>query len=828
MTNTNFDYEGARKAGYSPEEIQSFISSKNETSSGFDYEGAKKAGWNDQEISDYQSKQKRNKPYRDVVSEELRQKGYEPDFSEELERASEYGTAEATRGLFSGLTAGASEHVPGLETGENIASQTGKVVGSIPLIEGLSKVFVDPLVTRAAASPILTKPLESVARVLGWTTVGGVYQATEDAISGKGLDAEDIAEHAATWGALDAGLQALEYVGGKTIKLAKYISKTARKINGSESSILNDVASQIEREGIDLNKPELVAQRALELLENPKNFTAQGKIEKLKPQDLEPILPTEKIIHPEINTQSFIHDIEDIEMNKKLNDFSERVASEQQLGESIKNDIETQFQAAEQEYIPLYKEVEEAASTIQHSPRKAVESALNTLNSLEDLKTKPEGYQKIINTIENVLEDLGYKVHKFEGKNIIKDISGKPIKMKNLELFEEIPLSKSMELARRLNKIIDYDIVGPSIKNRLKPLVKSVKDEVKNALPESLREKYIQADTAYGRTAEKFANDSMMKIRSQSSPERIIDQINSPTDLQSLRKTLSPNQYAKVEREVLENLQQQPQNKAKTIYREIKDHLTDRAKNVAEDIIQSKNPFGPKAQAKRLSDAVTKDLAESLSEGRRPDKTLGLWKTNQGRQAIENTLKNNPERNKILDYLKKQNLQDVISEILNKDGKIDFKKLKELLKSKEFIKDLHDISGKEGVELFKNLEKYSKQIDRNISLVDKIPANILKKSELGENILGRMARADYPLKFKVEDFMEELGTPLKTVLAMILPYKIGIVKGILSVMGSKYFYKLLTKPAARKSFKRIAQPQSVKSSALFLRGVDELDDELDR
>src|ERR1035437_5630573 len=47
----DFDYQGAVKAGYSPQEVQDYL--KNSHGVDFDVQGAKKAGYSDSEIGDY-------------------------------------------------------------------------------------------------------------------------------------------------------------------------------------------------------------------------------------------------------------------------------------------------------------------------------------------------------------------------------------------------------------------------------------------------------------------------------------------------------------------------------------------------------------------------------------------------------------------------------------------------------------------------------------------------------------------------------------------------------------------------------------------------------
>lgn len=71
-----FDIEGAKKAGYSDQEIESYLSKKQATSEKpFDVEGAKKAGYSDKEIEQYLAKKQPKQPEKPKLQEPATLKG---------------------------------------------------------------------------------------------------------------------------------------------------------------------------------------------------------------------------------------------------------------------------------------------------------------------------------------------------------------------------------------------------------------------------------------------------------------------------------------------------------------------------------------------------------------------------------------------------------------------------------------------------------------------------------------------------------------------------------------------------------------------------------
>ncbi len=750
--------------------------------------------------------------YRDVVSEELRSKGVEPDEGEEFERAGEFGTAEAMRGLLSGATLGLSKNIPTLKPQDNIASKTGEFIGSTLPISRLLKVFSGPLVSLATKSPIFQKQLTSLANLVGSGLAGGAYGAGEALAQGEVPSPEDMIEHGAQWTLLDGALQA----AGLTGRFASNLLRKAKTTRKPPFQLLNETVEKLPKTGT-----ENIAEKAMDILEKEPAVTLKDfKERKIEPQILDKLTKeTESFAAPyqpeEFKFEEIENSFPQME-DARLDKIAPRAESEKALGENIQKDIESRFEEAKKTYEPLYNLVEEQAENIEYSPKKSIDVAKNTLKELESLKTKPEGYQKVISTLEDSLQDLGMK----------------PITSKGFEGMrtqQPIPLQNLMELGRRLNKIIDYDVVGPSIKDKLKPLVRSVKQDIRQALEETnpnLSQVYNAAEKQYGEVAQKFAKEPITKIREQGLPEKIAGALNYPTAIQDLKTVLSEPQIAQVEREVLSKLNSLPHNKAQGYYREIANQLSPESRKLASDIVKEKHPQARgETQIKRLENVVLDDLNKSINSGKRPEKTLNLMKTQKGNRIVENALKHNPNSEELIKYLRDQSLYDFSSSILDKNGKIDFKKLKDYLKDPATIDNIKKMGGHEAVAFLQNLEGMSQNLERNLKLLEKLPKKPESSGQLGKEKLQKMARKEMPLKFKLEDFANDLGLPTKTVLGVTGTLALGLPKTLLAGMTLKILYKFVTNRKTQLAFKKAAS-QRINPQSL-LQAFEQFDDSIE-
>jgi hypothetical protein len=809
-------------------------------------------------------------PYKDTVAEEISQKVPEFEDENEFERMYEKGSAEATRALLSGATLGLSENIPTFKPEEGIGTEIMKFTGSLLPIHQISRVF-SPLAGFAAKSPIMAKGLSGLANIVGAGLTGSTVNALEQTFKGEVPDPDEVLTHGASWSALDAALRATGKVGSFASSLIKRSTQSGKPTY----KVLNEVIEGMQKEGIDFSTPEKASKKALEILEKmPETATKELKLPEKKPSKIEQLAERELTRQPisgedllnkkitpenfkssiedvaekaesynlsELDTEALTKDIEKLPSHSEIEKVGPIAESELKLGENIKSDIENQFKEAEKTYKPLYAEVEEGAKGIEVSPMNAIDKVTKAKNKINSLKTKPEGYKQTISTLEDVLSDLG--VTEIPVSNQFKG--------RFPSLKRPVSASKLMELGRRLNKIIDYDIVGASIKNELKPVIGEIKQEIRNALSKKspdLANKFSKAEANYGETAKKFSKDQVLKMRREESPEKILINLETPSKLNDVKNIVSPQQFKQIEREILENAKSLNHTKVANLAKQLRGIISEDAYTALKSLETDKLPLGKFGRERRIRQGIADDVADSISTGQRPEKTLKLWKTQKGQNLIKESLKETPNQSEILDYLKTQSFYDFASSIVDNTGKVNFKKLNEFLADPAFIKNLESIGGKQAVTFFKNLENLSNKLEKNLNLIENIKAphkaergeTILERSaekqkpkeyrmgqekllpspkgreqrliaseraqsekdsmEKGKGILNRIRKSEVPEAAAMEEFYEKLGLPTKATLSYLGYLQVGLPKASIVLLGGKLLHMMASNVKVRNSF----------------------------
>ena len=708
-------------------------------------------GWTiEEEDSEMQPQEESDLPKGWTIEEE------KPEIDPETERiirkfsetpAATFPTGRAreafTKSAISEITFGHSEKLPGLEKIEEEpgANIMGQLVGSLPLFELLTKVFAGPALKLAAKSPVFQKQLASLATMFG---VGFTEAGIHKVAKGQMPTLDDMLEHGTDWATLDALLQA----GGATGKFALQLGKSALgKILGKKEAV-NRVYEKLLESGVDMTNAEKVSEKALEILKEPITDADLLAAEKLKlpekqiaeeTQVAKDVLGKEEITPKDLKTRKIKEDSvnklnsESISLSEpyqpkgnytqeadklaqdsialKLETVSPRAASEEELGNAIRENVETQLETLKKEYRPLYDYVEEKAPDLYHYPNETANVAKGKLKKLSNLTTKPEGYPKVIQKLENVLKDLGYHIQRDEAGKISEIVRASNVR-----------LSDSIELARRLNEMIDFEAIEPQVKDALKGVVKQLKEDIRTALkqnPEALAA-FEMAEAEHARVARLYGKDSILNIRGQEAGDKIARMMESSSVLGDLRKTLSPEQYAQVEREVLEKLNTLNFEKGKKKLREIEQHLSEKNKKLAREIVESKNPHNTEALKRLEKEGILEDMSRSFTTGERPNKTLKLWKTRKGQKLVKEAFHNSPNWPQVKGYLEKQSFNDMVSSVL-KDGKLDLKKFKEFMDDPAVMFNIREQGGEEALTFFRDLNGNVKQLEKNVKLLEKLP-----------------------------------------------------------------------------------------------------------
>lgn len=176
---------------------------------------------------------------REKTPEELKNMSLEErrEYAEDLNRMREMQQSRGfTKGTLSGLTFGATEHIPGLKPDEeDLMVGLGNIVGSYLPIAGLYKFLGAPLVHFASKSPVARGGLEALARMTGFGLTGAAHKQVKGVVKGEMPTVEELAKEGATWAAIDAALQTagLGIAFTQSVnRIAKAEGITAREVLG--------------------------------------------------------------------------------------------------------------------------------------------------------------------------------------------------------------------------------------------------------------------------------------------------------------------------------------------------------------------------------------------------------------------------------------------------------------------------------------------------------------------------------------------------------------------------------------------------------------------
>jgi len=859
----------------------------------------------------------------------------EKHFTVEGQKALAKHNVNQLKATASGLTAGFSQVIPGFKVDESDQSLTGKiergaaeVAGSVLPIGGAAKVIAWPLLKIASNAPKFVKPLNHLANILGISAAGGLYEGLEESAE-KSIEKgefvppspETILEQGGKWAALDIALRSLGWGGRfakslftKSAELAEpvveLLSNVMREIKPGEKQVaekamqvLESMPAKASTEAIEraselgLPKPAQpqptdLQVNALAQADMSNRVAAQEQAlrnTKVEPQDwtkLENTTVVKPYLPGEFQATEIAEEAISKDLNQRIENVSQRAATEKQLGENIQADLEARIEAQTAETDALYAIAKAGEEGKYPKVQSTVDSVVRQLQQLEGKALKPEGYSRVETQLRNLITDLGYGLE--------TDAAGRTIAAHQVT---PRTLAETIDIKKRLNKIINYDLIDTGAQDLLKDPVANLRMNIREGYgptDSKARKAFEQGEKKFGEFAEKKGVKNIAKMRQSETPETIAKMIKTPSGAEQVKQIVSPQQFSQIEREWLEHMRDMKYDKAAQFYREMRPSFSHETRPIAEELIASKapkdSPIRKVAQRDAIQDKAIDDLAKATITGERPDVALKLWKTTEGQQLIKHALESNPNKEQVLKYLQDQSFKDFSSSVIEADGTIDFKKFNELLKDKATLENIRLVAGEEGVRFFKNLEALSNRAQKNNAILersinkgsvsdrekidkelrkvfderiktlkekgkvltpeeqvfvdnfDKEAAKVreeakesltkkgksrfaVSKSRRAEELAAKEAKEKRTLINKADDLVRSYTTTAKGALTAFGMYTIGPVPGLLGAAGYETFMALAKNKKVRDAFIKAAIPQS--SPAQYIKSVLNLEEELD-
>jgi len=439
-----------------------------------------------------------------------------------------------------------------------------------------------------------------------------------------------------------------------------------------------------------------------------------------------------------------------------LNNISPVNETQKKSWEIIGNEVESNFNAAKEVYTDLYEGVKSVAKDIPVVNRNTYKATKDILDNLKNSIFKaPEekGIVNILNELYDTLHPEQKTLKKVfepgEYQKLFKD-KGAAGAWKYVQEASEIILKdikpitfeKTIATKRSLNRILKKSDVVPAPVDLLKPVVRALNEDMYIALEghPQLRNMQMAADKLFAETQRVFNNKTILNLRKTSNPEELTSFFSKPSNLERLNASLPGDKNIKdlVDRLVVENIASMPKQTAKNASKELSPYLNKNNVKEMNKIISLGNNLTSAGQKALTQSKILNELQHAVDFGKKPEFTQKLMRSKKGYDIVKSTLGNTKNGKQIFKSLKRGVLEDVLSKAMTEEGKIDFKKFKDVINNKETREVLKEIIGEEGLEFLEKLETYSKNFNENLLNLERTKPGFLENTI--DKFVGKKAR----------------------------------------------------------------------------------------
>lgn len=420
--------------------------------------------------------------------------------------------------------------------------------------------------------------------------------------------------------------------------------------------------------------------------------------------------------------------------SKSLNKITPQEMLPQESWKKAQDSAEALYEAEKKIYSPLYESVRASAKQIKIKPTKSSDMAKSILRQITRVETSPLGYTQTANLVKQVLHDL---TGVSPGVDLIKSAmeSGNEVLLNSI--YQSLNrdyigrADKLMDLSVRLNDAINYESLTPSIKELLKPLQRTIKDELKETLKindPSAFDNLIKADDLYKKTAKRFGNDAITNLRRTENPERLTDVFSQPSNLENLINLFGKNsqQVKDAERQIIDQISRSNTKTANDTFRQLEPFLSQNAKEAGKEVISLGDKLSVPGQRRALQQSMLEDVSQSISTGQPPNYTTRAMLTPTGYQTAKDTFSRSQSGRELFKTLEKKLVSDIFDPIIVND-QIDWAKAARILDNPNTSLVLNEIIGPEGMAMMKNMQNYGQNIATNLNLMKQQQPNLFNK-----------------------------------------------------------------------------------------------------
>jgi hypothetical protein len=446
--------------------------------------------------------------------------------------------------------------------------------------------------------------------------------------------------------------------------------------------------------------------------------------------------------------------------------------------------VENSYQKEREAYKKLYEEAGKRARSIKHTPTESTDLAASLLKKIRNVDTTAPGYEAVAKALTTAMTDLGVSIENVGGQAKI--------------ITKPVTIDKLQDVAIRLGEIVNYENLTPSIKDLIKPLVSQLKQEIRTGLKKESPLGFIafdKAEKAYAKTAERFGNDAIMKLRKTETPENLTNFFSSPSNYKRLKEVTDQNFLNIADRQIIEELAAKNTDTAKKELRHLEQYLGQSNKDLANNLIDLGDKLTAPGQKAILQQRILEDAQRAIVSGERPNLIMKSMQTPEGYNIVKQTLERTPKGKEVFKVMQKQFVQDLFQSVLDDSGKINWSKAANLVKDPQVKSVLRSIGGEDLINFFRSMEKYGTNIQNNFA----------KYGSQDRTLLNEVFKvATSPTKLLLTALGTAIGGPVT-----------GATIAASSVLATEAFWRMLANPKAQGVIKALAKPESYNKNALL-------------
>jgi len=598
---------------------------------------------------------------------------------------------------------------------------------SQPILPGQRKVF-EKLQEKIPEGGKIQESVNRITRSLPWLAGGPVPFLIAVTSEFTGLGSSEVAK---ALGFGETGQLIADVTGGilgpagietaaqkLTPKLAQKVAqKLAPKVVPTAEKAVEKAIPRIAKKPI--TKGEKAITKA-ELITNPKKV--QNEINKLSTSKIEEYqrdvskLSKDSFSKPEFSAR----EVEDVILRETkdaaIKTVSPTVTRSEEAWNIVAEGVNKNLRNARDQYRGIYKTVEKQAEKLDYGYVKTNEAAKNLLQKFNKIETQAKGQATVEKALNTLIRDLK---------------KGKPISV-----------DKGIAAKRNLSDIVNYEDLSPSVKDLLRPIIRTLKSENLQALEQRslLKTSYQKAETQFAQTAETYGKDAIRFLRAKDAPETAATRFLTGSNLKYLKESLKGSKEAveALEGQILQEISKKSVDAGREILKETSPYLSNKAKDVANDIIQMGDKLTSPGSQALMRGKLLESVQKAAVSGERPEYALKLMQNPTGYKITKDTLSRSPKGKKIWEALQHQTVEDIFKSIETSGEGINWNKAKDLLKDPHTKKIIKDAVGEEGLKFFEILSKQGENITNNFEQFIKQTPQSLR-----EQIIGTMG---YSLK----------------------------------------------------------------------------------